>query len=140
MEHSGLGTRLRSGDDRHKSVLLFDKGFTQLHVVEQHDVLVLTPFSKRRAQFDYNTETPFNRAVAVHRAPIEMLFAHCRSYIAFDELIALTGIDIAELVSEAVRCETNLFVVPHKWALTADTQSLMEKVIGGVDVDGAVDV
>jgi hypothetical protein len=133
MEHSKVGMRIASGDDVRKSVLLFDKGFTQLHVVEQYSVLVLTPNGKRHEQFNFTKEASHNKSVANNRAGIEKLFGHCRTYHAFDNIIRLTEVDTAELISEAVRCETNLYAVPHDWTLTADTQSLMEKITGGVE-------
>jgi len=127
---SGVGERL-AGDKSRPVALLYDKGFTQFQHVEKHKVLVLTPRGKRRNQFDFTADGAHNKNVSVYRAPIETLFAHCRNYEAFDGTIRLSGIDLAELVAEAVRCEVNLTVCPHGWQLTTDSENFLSMSFAG---------
>jgi hypothetical protein len=120
-EVEDVGARI-AGDKSMGVVLVYDKGFTQLHHVEKHGVRVITPKTKEQGQFFFANDAEETRNVAKSRVLIEVLFRNCRTYEAFDREAALCSLDLADTEARVVRCLVNMWPRMQAWDLTGEIE------------------
>jgi len=120
-EVEDVGARL-AGDKSIGVVLVYDKGFTQLHHAEKHGVRVITPKTKEQGQFFFANDAEEMRNVAKSRVLIEVLFRNCRTYAAFDREAALCSLDLADAETRVARGLVNMWPRMQAWDLTGDVE------------------